>query len=306
MIMKTKLPLLKIDPDFQSLILPLSCEEYEQLELSIVADGCYDPIKVWRGYIIDGHKRYKICHEYDINFSIEVIKLNSKEDAISWICVNMLDNREMPENFRWYLIGKKCFAEKAVGVMNISGTDQYTIDPVNRKHHSERTVTKLGKGYHISPSTVNKYLQYTKAIESLKAEFPDFTMKILYGDIKISQNNLIALAKEPESEIIRIIDIALKSGKIVSSDFISSSRQINMKRRPVIPISSVKDMPAFDPDAYVSSLALTIPSWISSIKRTAQNSDMDLISLKAKSDLVQALDDLIAISTIIKNVLEEE
>ena len=65
-------------------------------------------------------------------------------------------------------------------------------------------------------------------------------------------------------------------------------------------------MPAFDPDAYVSSLALTIPSWISSIKRTAANSNVSELSLKARYDLVNALDDLIVLSTTIKNVLEDD
>ena len=55
--MKTKLPILKIDPDFQSLIPPLSQEAYEELELNIVCNGCREPIKVWGDYIIDGHNR---------------------------------------------------------------------------------------------------------------------------------------------------------------------------------------------------------------------------------------------------------
>ena len=77
--MKTKLPILKTDPDFQSLKPPLRREAYEELELNIVCNGCREPIKVWGDYIIDGHKRYKICHEYEIEFKTEEILLKSIE-----------------------------------------------------------------------------------------------------------------------------------------------------------------------------------------------------------------------------------
>lgn len=301
--MKTKLPILKIDPDFQGLIPPLKHKEYEQLEKSIIQEGCRDSISVWRGYIIDGHNRYKICHKYNIDFTITVIELKSKEDAISWICADLLKNRDIHENLRRYLIGKKYYVEKTVGIMNITGTNQYTF--MERKPHSGKTSAKVGAEYHVSHSTVNKYLQYAKAIDRLKIEFSDFALKILYGEIKISHDNLIELAQRPKSEVVRIINSTANSKKILASDFTLSEKHINTIPLPRISKSSVKDMPVFDPDAYVASLTLTIPSWISNIKRTAANSNVDMISTKAKYDLVETLNNLISISTIIKKILEE-
>lgn len=52
---------LKIDPEFQSLIPPLSPDEYKQLEANIIEDGCMDPLVYWNGTLIDGHNRYRIC-----------------------------------------------------------------------------------------------------------------------------------------------------------------------------------------------------------------------------------------------------
>ena len=51
-----------IDPEFESLVPPLSQEEYSQLEANILRDGCRDPITIWDNVILDGHNRYKICH----------------------------------------------------------------------------------------------------------------------------------------------------------------------------------------------------------------------------------------------------
>lgn len=216
--MKTKLPILKTDPDFQSLKPPLRREAYEELELNIVCNGCREPIKVWGDYIIDEHNRYKICHEYEIEFKTEKIQLKSKEDAISWICADLLHNHELPENYQHYLIGRKYLAERTVGIMNITGTNQYTIDSSERKPHSGVTATKIGIEFHISHSTVSKYLQYAKAINHLKAEFPDFGRKILYEEIKVSQNNIILLAKKQEDEIKRIIANSAENGKVTTSD----------------------------------------------------------------------------------------
>ena len=303
--MKTKLPILKTDPDFQSLIPPLSQEAYEELELNIVCNGCREPIKVWGDYIIDGHNRYKICHEYEIEFNTEEILLKSREDAISWICADLLHNHELPENYQHYLIGRKYLTERTVGIMNITGTNQYTLDSSGRKPHSGVTATKIGIEFHISHSTVSKYLQYAKAIDRLKAEFPDFGRKILYEEIKVSQDNIILLAKKQEDEIKRIIANSAENGKVTTSDIEGRADHIEKAVIPVAAKATVKDMPAFDPDAYVSSLTLTIPSWISSIKRTAANSDIKMLSVKARYDLVKVLNDLISISTTIKNILEE-
>ena len=52
---------------------------------------------------------------------------------------------------------------------------------------------------------------------------------------------------------------------------------------------SVKDMPAFDPDAEISSLTLTIPSWSSSIERTKTKADLSIVSDKARANLISAL-----------------
>ena len=55
---------------------------------------------------------------------------------------------------------------------------------------------------------------------------------------------------------------------------------------------SVKDMPEYDPDAEISSLTLTIPSWKSSIERAKNTADLTIVSPQAKGDLAQALREL--------------
>ena len=53
--------------------------------------------------------------------------------------------------------------------------------------------------------------------------------------------------------------------------------------------TAIINMPDYDPDAEVTGLTLTIPSWTSSITRTQSNTDMNSISLKARMNLERAL-----------------
>ena len=56
---------------------------------------------------------------------------------------------------------------------------------------------------------------------------------------------------------------------------------------PAVP--SVKDMPAYDPDAEAVGLTLTIPTWASSISRVKKIMDKTKMSREARKNLVEAL-----------------
>lgn len=55
---------LRVDPEFESKIPPLTEDEYRQLEENILSEGAVlMPLIVWKGTIVDGHNRYKILRE---------------------------------------------------------------------------------------------------------------------------------------------------------------------------------------------------------------------------------------------------
>ena len=52
---------LKIDPEFQSQIPPLTDDEFKQLEENILKEGkLLSPLIVWNNTLVDGHK--SLCH----------------------------------------------------------------------------------------------------------------------------------------------------------------------------------------------------------------------------------------------------
>jgi hypothetical protein len=61
---------LRIDPDFQTLIPPLSASEFATLEASIQEKGCRDPLVVWAeekiSFSVVAESRYEYCRNGNI------------------------------------------------------------------------------------------------------------------------------------------------------------------------------------------------------------------------------------------------
>ena len=83
---------LKIDPEFQNQIPPLTDDEYRQLEENILKEGkLLSPLIVWGNTLVDGHNRYEIVQEHpEISFSTMPLPFESREEVLAWICKNQL------------------------------------------------------------------------------------------------------------------------------------------------------------------------------------------------------------------------
>ena len=105
---------LKIDPEFQSKIPPLTAEERSQLEANILEEGrLLNPLIVWNSFIVDGHNRFEILKEHpEIEYTVLEKEFASREEAIVWICKNQLGRRNLTPEQRRYLVGKQYEAEK--------------------------------------------------------------------------------------------------------------------------------------------------------------------------------------------------
>lgn len=93
-------------------------EEFQGLKESIMNNGYDDlfPIITWNNIIIDGHNRYSICRELNIEFPILEKEFDSRFEVINWIINNQLNRRSMTSEQRTYLIGKRYQEEKKKNV----------------------------------------------------------------------------------------------------------------------------------------------------------------------------------------------
>ena len=302
------MPALKTDSEFRTLIRPLTRQEYLQLEENILSDGCLTPIAVWNGVIVDGHNRYEICRKHGIPFRTEEKHFECREEAIAWICAVQLGRRNLSDETRKFLIGLQYENEKIVNERkNLQGLNQYSPDaplPEDSFPSRNRTAHKIAEEYHISRSTVEKYAAYTRALEAIGKKEPNLVPKILSGKYKVSHKGITELADLPASEV-QSINRRLEIGSPAFVRYQASRREISQARNSV-PGASVKDMPQYDPDAEVTGLCLTIPSWTGSILRAEQNTDFSAVSPDAKNKLKAELMDLQNSAAHLLNILREE
>ena len=150
-----------IDPEFKSIIPPLTPEEREQLEQNILTSRrCHDPIILWEGAIIDGHNRFEICLKHGIEFQIHEIPLASRDEAKLWILENQLGRRNLSDVARMEmaLLKAELLREKAQKNLTKSGGDRKSeksglsssskpeIDPVHvRKETAKEAGVAEGK-----------------------------------------------------------------------------------------------------------------------------------------------------------------
>ena len=104
---ESKLPTIIIDKEFQSLIPPLTKDEYDGLEQSIVNEGCRDALVVWNNILVDGHNRYEICKNHSIQYKTVEREFSDRNEAKLWMMKNQLARRNLNDIQRVAIV-RKC------------------------------------------------------------------------------------------------------------------------------------------------------------------------------------------------------
>ena len=199
---------LKIDPEFQSQIPPLTDDEFKQLEENILKEGkLISPLIVWNNTLVDGHNRYEIVQEHpEISFSTMPLPFESREEVLAWICKNQLGRRNLTPEQKKFLVGKQYSIEHRKPGGN--GNNQYTtatqetvqeelcqndtIPPVSSETSIRR---KIAEQHHVSESYVSRSEKFMKGVEIMEELVPGMQEKILSGQTKIRDADLHRLAR---------------------------------------------------------------------------------------------------------------
>lgn len=148
---------IRIDKEFESLIPPLSAEEFQQLEENCVRDGIRDALIVWNqdgdDILIDGHNRFRIVGKHPtIQFNIRRMQFADRNEAIRWIILNQFGRRNLSAYDRSVLALKlkPVIAEKAK-------EQQGTRTDISQKSvKSHDTQKELAKVAGVSHDTIHK------------------------------------------------------------------------------------------------------------------------------------------------------
>ena len=195
---------LKIDPEFQSKIPPLTFEELNLLETNILEEGrILSPLIVWNGLIVDGHNRFAILKNHpEIKYTVLEKEFANRYEAIVWICKNQLGRRNLTLEQKKYLIGKQYEAEKQ---SNGFKGNQYTS--LNESACSQfgnkqnrRTCNRIAKENGVSKNTVLRSETFAKEVDLADEAIPGTRAKILSGEVKPTAAELAAVSRAAPEE----------------------------------------------------------------------------------------------------------
>lgn len=188
---------LQIDPEFEKVIPPLTNDEYRQLEENILEEGrIMMPIAVWGDIIVDGHNRYRIACEYnDIPFSTTELSFDNRHEAISWICKNQLGRRNLSDEQKAYLLGKRYSAEKQIEKKRDENGRFTPCGQNDHKDHGLKTSERIAKEIGKSEKYVRRAEEFANGLDVADEMAPGTKDKVLSGELKIPQKDIISIGK---------------------------------------------------------------------------------------------------------------
>lgn len=191
-----------IDHEFQSLIPPLSKDEFTQLERNIVKDGIRDALIVWpqgngNSILIDGHNRFQISAAHaGIRFEVREKNFKDRDEAIRWIILNQFGRRNLSAYDRSILALKlkPMIAEQQKKKQAEGGKEkvrQKSVEPTT-------TQKELAKVAGVSHDTIHK----VEAIDNSDNE--EIKQAVRSGEISINQGYRQIKASEiPPQKTVR-------------------------------------------------------------------------------------------------------
>jgi DNA modification methylase len=196
---------MKILQELESLIPPLSNEEFKQLERNILEEGIREPLITWNGILIDGHNRYRIAKEHDINYETLEKEFENIFLVKVWMIYNQFGRRNLSNYWRSVLALEieNVFIEKAKENLVLSGENfgkglQISAKPIIEKIDTRQEIAKLANVSHDTIAKVKKI--QANATPEVKEKLNTGTMSIneAYKEIKKEENEQLKTQKAIE------------------------------------------------------------------------------------------------------------
>ena len=97
-----------VNEDLKAYIDPLTADEYEALERSLLTEGCRDALVLWGDILVDGHNRYAICQAHGLPFqTVQSTLFKTIDDVHLWMIDQHLGRRSVSDFQRGVLALRK-------------------------------------------------------------------------------------------------------------------------------------------------------------------------------------------------------
>ena len=252
---------LKIDPEFQSQIPPLTDDEFKQLEENILKEGkLLSPLIVWNNILVDGHNRYAILQKHpEIYFSTMPLPFENRGEVLAWICKNQLGRRNLTPEQKKFLIGKQYSVEHRKPGGN--GNNQHTaaskktapeelcqIDTIPPTATDTSVRKQIAERNNVSESYVVRSEKFMRGVEIMEQMMPGMQEKILSGQFKVRDADLHRLAKADYIDRQKIVDEILYPERKVEPKPNTNGAAPEPGKAPYMPMLKIESV--YDSDAY--------------------------------------------------------
>ncbi len=172
-----------VNEELLAYIDPLTPEEHDALERSLLAEGCRDALVLWGEVLVDGHNRYGICTQHSIPFNtVQNSLFKSLDDVHLWMIEQHLGRRSVSDFQRGVLALRK----KAI--LAARAPAPASEAPTAQPAAPEPKITRdaVAKEARISSSTVTQ-------IEKIqKSAAPELVAAVKAGTISINAAATVA------------------------------------------------------------------------------------------------------------------
>ena len=182
-----------VNDELLAYIDPLTPDEHDALERSLLAEGCRDALVLWGEVLVDGHNRYGICTRHGIPFNtVQNTHFKSLDDVHLWMIEQHLGRRSVSDFQRGVLAlrrrdilsARMPTPPSAVSASELPSTSTATPSPAAPEPMSSREA--IAKAARISSNTVNQ-------IEKIqKSATPELVAAVKSGTISINAAATVA------------------------------------------------------------------------------------------------------------------
>jgi 16S rRNA G966 N2-methylase RsmD len=214
---------LNVHHEIESLLLPLSGEELKFLEESILKEGIRDPLVVWshngEHILLDGHHRLKIAEKHGLNYKVVEKNFETLEEAKLWVLTNQLGRRNLTDEQRTYIIGKRYLIMK-------KSSRGFEDRNLSEGQFVQRTSEQICSSVGLNERTVRRAADFAEVVDKIRKVKPTVAEKILKGEVKDAKTGLVKVAKEPEvlSKVVEKIDGGTKKVKAALRQIVIEGR----------------------------------------------------------------------------------
>ena len=195
---------IQIDEELENLLPKLEVEKYNLLRTDIIKNGCINPIIVWNGLIVDGHNRYRICKENNIEFKTKEMNFANKQEAMIWAWTTQKARRnvddgtlfKIAEKFRPYYEqkAKEQQGKRTDLFQKPEKSEETTFVPndINVEEEKSDTIQKLADIAGVGRNTMNKVIQIQKhAPEPIKDAVESNVIRKAFQPLSRARSNAL-------------------------------------------------------------------------------------------------------------------